>query len=144
MNKADYVKLRELVDGGATVESVCSLTGWNSDVALRYINNRRYRKAYFKRFPGRSADRKREQAYGLSVKDYAKMLEEQGGVCAICGNSETVCYRGTPRRLSVDHCHDTGCVRKLLCTRCNTVLGYVNDDTWLLGKMVSYLSQHKR
>lgn len=46
------------------------------------------------------------------------MLEEQGGVCAICRGREGRKY------LAVDHSHVTGCVRGLLCTRCNVAVGF--------------------
>lgn len=70
-------------------------------------------------------------------------FEEQGGVCAICGNK---CTSG--RTLSVDHDHSCcpgsascgKCIRGLLCTRCNMGLGYFLDDANRLRAAVSYLS----
>jgi hypothetical protein len=55
--------------------------------------------------------------FGITLAEYDKMFNEQGGVCKICGGTN-----GTIR-LAVDHDHDTGKVRGLLCTRCNLVLG---------------------
>jgi len=46
--------------------------------------------------------------------------------------------------LLVDHCHVTGKYRGLLCNRCNTSLGFVNDDIELLEKMVNYLKEYKQ
>jgi len=76
------------------------------------------------------------RTYGLTVEEYEAMLAAQGGVCA-CGN---VC--ATSKRLSVDHDHKTGRVRGLLCRRCNSVLGYVDDDIDLLVTLTEYLRSH--
>lgn len=56
--------------------------------------------------------------YGLTEADYAAMLEAQGGVCAICRQG---CSTG--KLLAVDHDHETGIVRGLLCQRCNRMVG---------------------
>jgi hypothetical protein len=74
--------------------------------------------------------------YGLSEDQYLVMLELQGGGCAICGK--------TPegRRLSVDHDHESGKVRGLLCDICNRGLGLFKDNTDTLRRAISYLLQH--
>lgn len=58
--------------------------------------------------------------YGITVEEYETMLVEQDGRCAICGSAES---RGRGGRLSVDHNHETGEVRGLLCQPCNLALG---------------------
>ncbi len=78
--------------------------------------------------------------YGLSCLQYDSMLKEQGGVCCICGLPETQRTGGPlPNRLSVDHCHASQKVRGLLCHKCNTLLGMVNDDIDILASAISYL-----
>lgn len=59
-----------------------------------------------------------KKRFGLTLEDYAKMLEAQNGVCAICKTPPA-----SNRRLAVDHCHTTRRIRQLLCTKCNTALG---------------------
>ena len=54
-----------------------------------------------------------------------RLLAEQGGVCAICGNPPKT------RRLSIDHDHKTGATRGLLCFRCNRALPTYVDGVWL-------------
>lgn len=72
--------------------------------------------------------------YGLSVDDYFDMLERQQGKCGICkGRSNG---RGD---FHVDHCHDTGKVRGLLCAKCNLLLGHADDNTKLLRAAIYYL-----
>lgn len=77
------------------------------------------------------------RSYGLSVEEFNEMISAQGNRCAICGKKEP--YK---RVLSIDHDHQTGKVRGLLCTRCNTVLGMLNDNIELLNKMEEYLKSH--
>ena len=64
------------------------------------------------------------------------MLNDQGGSCFIC-NAE----RGdkTRDKLFVDHCHTSGEVRGLLCGRCNTAIGMLEDDPSLVTKALNYL-----
>lgn len=64
------------------------------------------------------------------------MLDDQGGVCAICSKEDAA-----GKRLAVDHCHETGKVRGLLCLKCNTVLGKMNDEVNLLKKAIAYLEK---
>lgn len=71
--------------------------------------------------------------YGLSLKDYNKMLDEQSALCAICS---------VKSKLVVDHCHTTGDVRGLLCHRCNSLLGAL-DDKFFLSKATVYLSSRQ-
>ena len=75
--------------------------------------------------------------YGMSIQDYDKMLEKQGGCCMICKEHHT----DHATRLHVDHDHNTGKVRGLLCRRCNMLLGVVDDDVNLLGFAIQYLGE---
>lgn len=70
------------------------------------------------------ADYHLRQTFGITLEDYDQMLDEQNGVCAICGKPETSTSRyGNVKRLSVDHDHKTGKIRSLLCDICNKNLG---------------------
>jgi hypothetical protein len=68
---------------------------------------------------------KRAKQLGVADDEYARMLEAQGGGCAICG------AKPKTRRLHVDHDHATGKVRGLLCHRCNRALPTWIDERWL-------------
>lgn len=70
------------------------------------------------------------------------MMLDQGGVCAICEMPETRVLFGKTVSLAVDHCHRSGIVRQLLCTRCNLLLGNVDDDQALLEAAANYLVKH--
>ena len=77
--------------------------------------------------------------FGITVEDYEFMFERQGGTCAICGSPETEFVMGVKKRLSVDHCHQTGRVRGLLCSKCNLGLGYFLDNWVLIDNAMEYL-----
>lgn len=75
--------------------------------------------------------------YGLSLEKYELMFEHQSGLCLLCGLPN----KGSPK-LVVDHCHKTGKVRGLLCTKCNTGIGFFDEDIPKLEKAISYLKKH--
>ena len=74
--------------------------------------------------------------FGITLADYDKMAEIQNGVCAICSESEV---RKDRARLSIDHNHETGKIRALLCDRCNRLIGIAKEDIILLNKVIKYL-----
>lgn len=80
------------------------------------------------------------KSYGLTSDDFALMLERQGGGCAVCGATTS----GDPRRpaLHVDHDHETGVVRGILCLRCNVSIGLFQDDASLIERAAIYLRDH--
>ena len=89
-----------------------------------------------------------QRIYGLSIEQYEAMVQQQGGVCAICLQppKEQKATRGyrTYAVLCVDHDHATGRIRSLLCHKCNRVLGLLGDDTALLRAAAEYLDEHRR
>lgn len=99
---------------------------WETDPAYREKQRVRSR---------RSQRRTRfRKIYGISEADYDVMFARQRGACAIC--------RRTGERLCVDHCHLIRRVRSLLCIKCNSGLGFFNDDRALLLAAAAYLQAH--
>jgi hypothetical protein len=118
--------------------------------------NSEKRKRYRKDYPERDRAQRREYFYkngprcletsrkywlkkkfGITVEDYNVMLARQGGFCAICGAVDKA------RHLAVDHCHKTGKVRGLLCSKCNTAIGSLEDSVVLIGAALGYLVAHR-
>lgn len=81
------------------------------------------------------------RSYGLTQADFEKMLDSQGGGCAICGTKQK--YGEQKTRMVVDHCHKTNKVRGILCDLCNTALGKFHDNTNLLESAIVYLNKGK-
>ena len=75
--------------------------------------------------------------YGVDVKWYESTLLKQKGGCAVCGD------KPTDRRLSVDHDHETGEVRGILCDPCNTALGLLQESHERIEALCSYLTKYK-
>jgi len=71
-----------------------------------------------------------KKKYGLTLLDYDLMVDEQGGQCAICGAEE---------KLYVDHDHNTGKIRGLLCNTCNRAIGLLKDDSLTVYKAAEYV-----
>lgn len=76
--------------------------------------------------------------YGITLEDYKTMLENQDGACAICGRRKYSKHG----LLSVDHDHETGETRGLLCHRCNLLLGLAKDSDELLLMAAGYLRDY--
>jgi hypothetical protein len=82
------------------------------------------------------------RTYGLTKEQYAALFDQQRGMCAICNRPES--NRGgrhgnAEMRLSVDHDHQTGKIRGLLCMRCNTAIGALDHDQARLQAAIRYL-----
>ena len=84
------------------------------------------------RNPNYYRDRNRLLRYGLTPEDVDEMRQAQDGRCAICRME---------KRLVIDHCHASGRVRALLCTRCNSALAQLEDKQWLAAA-TQYLDTH--
>jgi hypothetical protein len=81
-------------------------------------------------------DRDLRKKYGITLADYTRMWTQQLGLCAICDVPlET-------RRPHVDHDHDTGVVRAILCQHCNQAIGMIFESPYLAGRLASYLRKH--
>lgn len=94
---------------------------------------------YQRRYNAENYDADRQRArtflrkYGLTVADYDAMMLKQDGRCATCRQAAP---------LHVDHDHNTGRVRGLLCKGCNVALGMVRDDQDTLRSLIGYLDTH--
>lgn len=75
---------------------------------------------------------KRMTRYGISHDQYLALVAERDGCCEICGEAA---------ELHVDHCHETGRVRGLLCGHCNRGIGSLRDDTARLRRAIAYLER---
>lgn len=71
--------------------------------------------------------------YGITLDDYTRLFDEQGGRCAICGRDLNEC------KACVDHDHSTQEIRGLLCSRCNNFLGWIEAYPELLQKAEDYV-----
>ncbi len=80
--------------------------------------------------------------YGITHEQYVEMSSAQDDVCAICKEPEKRVLYGNIAYLAIDHDHATGVVRGLLCHRCNTALGAIENEEFRT-KALAYLAAHK-
>ena len=85
--------------------------------------------------PEVDVNRRLVREFGITLAEYDEMFDAQAGVCALCGKPESL-----NRRLAVDHCHDTGQVRGLLCFKCNTAIGALGDNEAAIAAAIIYLT----
>lgn len=99
--------------------------------------NKDKRKEYQIKYKDRQRESQYQRHYGITTQDYEEMFSNQNGVCAACGNPQT-------KRLFVDHSHETGEVRGLLCHNCNAALGHAKDNVKILNNLIGYLNEHSK
>ena len=94
-------------------------------------------KTYAKRgdYKLKAKQRSLMRRYGIEACDFDRMLSSQNYQCGLCRLDASV--------LVVDHCHNTGTVRKLLCNPCNTGLGLFKDNPDLMRKAAEYVESFK-
>lgn len=95
---------------------------------------RKYARDYHKKNPERQRERLFKK-YGITQQQYEEILKSQNGCCAICKTKKN----GRKKNFVIDHDHNTGTVRGLLCTQCNAGLGNFKDSPILLRKAKDYL-----
>lgn len=75
--------------------------------------------------------------FGITLEEYENMVLDRKGCCDICQSQSK--GRGN---LHIDHCHQTGKLRGLLCMNCNVVLGLVYDKSEILNSAINYINKH--
>lgn len=75
-----------------------------------------------------------KKRYGLDWTSYMELIQKSGGQCEICGSSHHIC---------VDHDHNGGRIRGVLCRSCNQALGLIKDNPSTARRLASYLSSRK-
>lgn len=96
--------------------------------------------------PEKGRDKNLRHFYGISLNEYNEMLEKQNNKCMTCGTTEPGGRKsgrgGGADVFVVDHDHETGKVRGLLCYNCNRTLGLLGENTQTLQSMIEYLNTH--
>lgn len=79
--------------------------------------------------------------FNIIEQELRDMMDKQKGLCLICNDSLTDPKRHRLNQFNIDHNHKTGEVRGLLCSKCNTGLGYLKDNPKILREAADYLEQ---
>lgn len=113
--------------------------------ADEFTTSGKYHTSYCKECASKKAFLRLLKRMGLSEEKYNQMVSDQNNLCFICKRPEV-----SGRRLAIDHDHNCcpsgrscgNCVRGLICFKCNSALGAVNDDPQILLSMISYLQSY--
>ena len=84
-------------------------------------------------------DKRAAKLYGITLEQVQEMREQSNGICSIC-NREGKHHH---KRLVIDHDHKTGKVRGLICSSCNSMIGWCGEDTQTLQNLIEYLNRNK-
>jgi len=93
------------------------------------------------RTPQKRLEQHLKYKYGITPSQFLEMWNNQVGRCAICesGLPDLLVYENRRRGYAIDHDHNTGTVRGILCTECNSVLGLAGDSPDILRRAADYL-----
>ena len=124
-------------------KEVKSLDDFNKDLSFkdglnyccRECSNAKLRQRYAEHSE-HERNRQLKKNFGLTPEQFDSMVETQGGRCAICGTDEP---GGKKTRFSIDHDHETGKVRGLLCNNCNVGIGRLKEDPFIFESAMVYL-----
>lgn len=151
---SEFYNTKSYPDG----KSIRCKTCCNNSVRAWQQTHREKRKSWMRNWSEKNREKIRRQSrknrrlreYGITDEQYIAMWESQKGRCAICKcklRSEEDHVLGknkSAKNQHVDHCHNSGKTREILCPRCNHVLGLIEDNVELMATMISYLNKHKK
>ena len=120
----------------------CKNTSRKEQDRLHPERKKKWRKQSYQKNKDKAKEQYLVYHYGINLKEFEYLLQKQNNLCAICQKSETVKHQsGTPKQLSVDHDHETGKIRGLLCYNCNRGIGHLQDNVEILKSAISYLEE---
>jgi len=118
---------------------------WEWKLSTASKDKAAYARQWRKNNPEKAKNSDLKKHFGVTLAMYEAMFAAQNGVCAICAQPErSKAADGGPRAMPVDHCHESGRVRGLLCTACNRGLGMFGDSETTLLAALNYLKKHRR
>jgi len=128
----------------------CNICGETKALTEYYVNNFGYhhgkcKKCYIKKGqakydPTKKRNDNLRRKYGITLTEYNDMLITQSGKCKVCGTTNPGGRKDTDV-FAVDHSHETGKIRGLLCHGCNTALGLVKEDKRILQNLINYIDE---
>ena len=117
----------QYADSAAGYSHACKLCTIDTNTAYRNVNPKKAKAA--------DDNSRLKRVYGIDLNQYNQMFASQGGKCLGCERHQSE----LKFKLAVDHCHETGKIRGLLCLNCNAALGNVRDDVEILKSLINYL-----
>ena len=134
---------RSRKDGKAAYCHVCTREQYHTKFREASLaQNKEWHKANIQR--ANETNWKRQIKHlGADPELYYKLFQQQNSVCFICRKDNGTTKYGVKRKLSIDHCHKTQRIRGLLCNKCNSWLGRIEDDIKAARRVLAYLQRRK-
>jgi hypothetical protein len=133
----DYAKQKSKEWREKNKENVLKYRSTQDFKKRKKVQNKKYSATHKKHY-----EKKWEESikykFRINAKQYYEILLAQNNVCAICGGLNKNNFK-----LAIDHCHETGKIRGILCSHCNSGLGMFRDNTELMLKAIKYLENNK-
>jgi hypothetical protein len=116
---------------------------WKGQCYCKPCSSEKQKKSWSSRTPKKRLEQHLLYKYNLKMVDLVAALEEQSGNCSICSSvlPDLLVYENRRRGYAIDHNHETGSFRGILCLNCNSMLGMAKDDPKILDKAAKYLRE---
>ena len=115
----------------------CRRNQWLSRSPEQKLQHATKAREYRKNNPDKVRQYNLKSNYGITIEEYDSILSSQGGLCGICRAKPV----DSKRSFHVDHNHDTGFIRGILCSDCNTGIGKLKDSVEMLELAIAYLER---
>jgi hypothetical protein len=115
---------------------------WKGQYLCISCQKHKQKNSWGSRTPKKRLEQHLKYKYGITHQQFTNSWEEQKGCCAVCEEElpDLMAYENRRRMYAIDHNHETGAFRGILCLNCNTLLGMAKDSTKVLQKAIDYLN----
>jgi hypothetical protein len=116
---------------------------WKGQTCCIPCSKHKQKTSWTSRTPQKRLEQHLKYKYGITHAEFSKAWDDQGGACAICVNDlpDLMAYDNRRRGYAVDHNHETGEFRGILCLKCNSLLGMASESVDVLYAAVKYLNE---
>ena len=115
---------------------------WKGQYLCIKCQKHKQKNSWESRTPKKRLEQHLKYKYGVTHQQFMCAWEQQKGCCAVCKEElpDLMSYENRRRLYAIDHNHETGAFRGILCLNCNTLLGMAKDSTEVLKKAIDYLN----
>jgi len=116
---------------------------WKGQYLCISCQKEKQKNHWVSRTPKKRLEQHLKYKYGVSHAEFMEKWENQKGCCSICDDNlpDLMTYENRKRGYAIDHNHETGKFRGILCLNCNSLLGMAKDSSGILKKAIQYLEE---
>lgn len=117
---------------------------WKGQSACILCSKHKQKTYWSSRTPLKRLEQHLKYKYGISHEEFCKAWDDQSGNCKICESElpDLMMYDNRRRGYAIDHNHETGEFRGILCLKCNSLLGMASDSVDVLKSAIQYLMEN--